>query len=108
MADYLLNTNVYAKNCENKARPKMHCNGKCQMMKKIREEESKNQQNSERKAENLKQVLSSQSSFATVSKPPFNFTVLIRAGYINQAYIFTKCFDIFHPPKVQFPLIICA
>jgi len=35
MLDYFVNTAAYAKNCINKARPKMHCNGKCQAMKKI-------------------------------------------------------------------------
>jgi hypothetical protein len=34
--DYLLNRASFVKNCENKARPALHCNGKCQMMKKSR------------------------------------------------------------------------
>jgi len=38
--DYNLNKDFIAKNlCINKARPKMHCNGKCQMMKRLAEEE---------------------------------------------------------------------
>jgi hypothetical protein len=39
--DYYVNPGVYAKNCENKAHPVMHCNGKCQMMKKLHQEEKK-------------------------------------------------------------------
>ncbi|KEQ28253.1 hypothetical protein N180_01060 [Pedobacter antarcticus 4BY] len=35
LADYYINTAKYANNCENKSRPKMHCQGKCQMMKKL-------------------------------------------------------------------------
>lgn len=67
MLDYYLNTVAYAKNCINKARPQMHCNGKCQAMKKIQEEEKKEQQNAERKAEGkMQQVLSSRSFFCTV------------------------------------------
>ena len=38
----------YAKNCINKARPKLHCNGKCQMMKKMRKRKKK-KQNQDRK-----------------------------------------------------------
>jgi len=42
--DYYANTTAFAKNCINKARPKMHCNGKCQMMKKLQQQENKDQQ----------------------------------------------------------------
>ena len=34
--DYYTNRAVYAKNCENKAKPMLHCNGRCQMMKKLK------------------------------------------------------------------------
>lgn len=41
--EYRLNQDFIAKNlCINKARPKMHCNGKCQMMKRLAEEEKQN------------------------------------------------------------------
>lgn len=30
---YTLNPSAFAQNCENKDKPKMHCNGKCQAMK---------------------------------------------------------------------------
>ena len=64
VADYFLNTASYAKNCENKARPGMHCNGKCQMMKKIKQQENSDKQNQERKSDNKSSPLSSKSSFA--------------------------------------------
>jgi hypothetical protein len=51
MLDYYTNTKAFAKNCENIARPQLHCNGKCQMMKKLKEEQNKDQQSSERKGE---------------------------------------------------------
>ena len=67
MLDYATNTQAYAKNCENKARPKMHCNGKCQMMKKLKQEEKKDEQNPDRKLENKNEVvLSSKSFFSSV------------------------------------------
>ncbi len=66
--DYYANTTSYAKNCINKAKPQLHCNGKCQMMKKLQEQEKKDQQNQERKG-NYKQLitLSSKSFFAVLS-----------------------------------------
>jgi len=66
MLDYFVNTAAYAKNCINKARPKMHCNGKCQAMKKIEEQEKKDMQDSQRKAENKMPVLSARSFFCSV------------------------------------------
>lgn len=64
VADYFLNTASYAKNCENKARPAMHCNGKCQMMKKMKQQENSDKQNPERKYDNKSNPLSSKSWFA--------------------------------------------
>ena len=63
--DYYTSAAAFAKNCENKARPQMHCNGKCQMMKKLKQEEKKDENNPERKIENKNEVLSSRSFFTT-------------------------------------------
>ncbi len=40
--DYLLDKQAYARFCENKKRPMLHCNGQCQLSKKIAKEEQKN------------------------------------------------------------------
>ncbi len=63
VVDYFTNTQAFAKNCENKAKPKMHCNGKCQMMKKLKQEEKKDEQNPERKGENKNEYVLSSKSF---------------------------------------------
>lgn len=42
--DYLVDKAEYVKNCVNKARPKLQCNGTCQLMKKIEEQEKKEEQ----------------------------------------------------------------
>ncbi len=52
LIDYKINTTAYIQQCENKARPEMECHGQCQMMKKIKQEEKKEQKNPERKLEN--------------------------------------------------------
>jgi hypothetical protein len=41
---------IAEKLCINKARPKLHCNGKCQMMKKMAEEEQQNSSNNGKQA----------------------------------------------------------
>lgn len=97
--DYLTNTGSYAKNCINKAKPKMHCNGKCQMIKKLQQEEKKDQQDPDRKGENKLNVLSSKSFFTTV---PFYKTHFVKREYpIFQSPKETKrSFEVFHPPSV--------
>ena len=96
--DYYTNKTAFIKNCENKARPLQQCNGKCQMMKKLKEEEKKDQQNPERKLVNKNEVASSESYFANVQIKSINntksFQLLLSTGY--PAY---RSYDIFHPPS---------
>lgn len=66
VANYYTNTAAYAKNCINKTKPQLHCNGKCQMMKQLKEEEKKEQQNNNRKS-SQDEVLSSKSFFASIT-----------------------------------------
>ena len=100
MLDYYLNTAAYAKNCINKARPKMHCNGKCQAMKKMREEEKKEQQNNERGAEyKVQQVLSSKSFYCLLVIPARTSERIIAHG--NAELPLNWHHSIFHPPQVS-------
>jgi len=65
---YFFSTSSYAKNCENKAKPQMHCNGKCQMMKKIKQEEKKNAQTPEQNKQSKNEIpLFSRSYFPTIT-----------------------------------------
>lgn len=101
MADYYTNTSKYAKNCVNKAKPKMHCNGKCQMMKKLQQEEKKDQENPERKSENKSEVvLSSKSFFALVTRT--NKVAIAKQFFpqVTNSYTYNCTNSIFHPPKV--------
>lgn len=98
MLDYYLNTAAYAKNCINKARPRLHCNGKCQAMKKIREEEKKEQQNNERASEyKVQQVLSSKSFFCLLVIPARASQKIIPHG--NSGLPINRHNPIFHPPQ---------
>ena len=82
--NYYTNTASFAKNCENKAKPMLHCNGRCQMLKKLKQEENKDKQNPERRSENKDEVLYCSNhqfdlqyinSFAAISYPSFNISV---------------------------------
>jgi hypothetical protein len=57
LLDYYANKTAYAQNCINKARPKMHCNGKCQVMKKLEQEEKNSRDNQERRADNKAELI---------------------------------------------------
>jgi len=100
MADYYINTKVFAQNCENKDKPWMHCNGKCQVRKKIQQEDRKDQENPERKAENKNElVLSSKSFFAnaaSLAQIAFNTKNITPLSIGNSI---DRHFDIFHPPQ---------
>jgi hypothetical protein len=95
---YAINPAAFAKYCVNKAKPRLQCNGKCQVMKKMKEEEKKEQENTERKLDYKVTLLSSKSFFATVSHlgTPYKIT-----------YPRTTCsatvhrsLTVFHPPQV--------
>lgn len=99
VVDYYTNTASYAKNCINKAKPMMHCNGHCQLMKKLNHEENKDQQNPERRAENKLEVLSSRSFFCNAAIPAFISVSTIKNNF-SLVYTTTGCYlDIFHPPQ---------
>jgi len=95
-AGYYANTAAYAKNCENKAKPQMRCNGKCQLMKKLKQEENKDKQNPDRKTDNKEEILSSRSFFAHIEErmlPVENVYPLL-----NDNTTATTPRSIFHPP----------
>ena len=95
---YAINPAAFAKYCVNKAKPKLRCNGKCQLMKKIKEEEKKEQENTERKLDYKVTILSSKSFFATINLvvTPYKIT------YPRTACSATvhRSLAVFHPPQV--------
>jgi hypothetical protein len=97
--DYYLRTAEYAKNCVNTARPMMHCNGKCQMAKKMMQEEKKDQQAPERKSVNKNEItLSSKSFFASINLHVFSILPSVKRYYASPDII-GRSLDIFHPPQ---------
>lgn len=97
VASYYANTSAYAKNCENKARPQLHCDGKCQLAIKLKKQAQKEEQSSDHKAEKKDEVVCHSDSFL----PENTIEVFI----ISTKYPATQCADpidrsytIFHPP----------
>lgn len=99
IADYYANADKYMQHCENKSRPMMHCNGKCQMMKKMRQEEKKDQENPERRSDNKNEVsLSSKSFFASLGTRPLTEIISSTSCPSMIGLPIDRNNDIFHPP----------
>lgn len=94
---YYIDSSGYAINCVNKARPKLNCNGKCQLMLKIAAQEKKEKEDAAKNAEGKVQVLSSRSSYATVLQIQSN---LLQRIYHNStaASPVDQPTSFFHPP----------
>jgi hypothetical protein len=95
--DYYTNTESFAQRCINKLRPSMNCNGKCLLMKKLKEEEKKDQQAPARKLENKIDLIAGRSFVVlpaiSESKKEHisNYTGNLLTGHSN---------TIFHPPSL--------
>lgn len=97
--DYHLRTAAYEKTCENKARPQLHCNGKCQMAKKLREQEQKEQQAPQLKLDRQSETFAPQTSFALAALPVLTAP---RHTYpvLNTGSPIARTRSIFHPPAL--------
>lgn len=97
VADYYVNTAAYSINCVNKAKPKLQCNGKCQMMKKLKQDEQKEQQNPDSKSSAKSETLSSRSFYQqhiNALEPLIqHFQLAIAMGKPKDSTI-----PVFHPP----------
>jgi hypothetical protein len=99
LLDYYANTAAYAKNCINKARPKLHCNGKCQVMKKMREEEKQQQENAQRFGRLKTEVLSTRSFYPSLIVPEPVVIAAVKNAAPSKGRIIRRSFGFFHPPQ---------
>jgi hypothetical protein len=94
-----INRDYIAKNlCENRYRPKMHCNGNCVLMKKLKEKEKTEQNEPAAKAEISIIVLSSKTYFAN-TLPPVDVQVKTVFPESLSAKTVDRSFAFFHPPQ---------
>jgi hypothetical protein len=102
VAEYQLNKEYIAKNlCINKAKPRLHCNGKCQMMKKLAEEEKENSSSTTTKhfKINIQQVVFCDEIFLPSVEGIACNNTLHRSTY--RFYITSSPLSsVFHPPAV--------
>ena len=97
MVDYMVNLEAYKMACLNKAKPKLQCNGKCQMLKKVKKQEG----DSEATAPVLK---SNQLEVVLSSKSFFPILTIIATSNTSSYFTYTDDFSttylgtIFHPP----------
>jgi hypothetical protein len=94
IADYYVDQAAYAKNCINKYRPKLNCNGQCQLMKKLEKQEKESQP--ELKLSLKQDVISSRHFYPTLS-PPLTSNPLLHVAYY-QASLSDQPRLFFHPP----------
>jgi hypothetical protein len=94
--EYWANTEAFVKSCLNKNKPKLACHGKCQIMKKMAEQEKKESRYPGNKSTDKDEVLSSRHFFCCLTHltvlskqnwPPYSFSLPLAAA-----------FDIFQPP----------
>ena len=99
LADYLVNLESYKKACVNKAKPKLNCNGKCQMLKKIKKQEDESKTNTPAPKFNQAEiVLSSKSFYPTIEMFGFQLSNFFYA--YNSSFNSNYISSIFHPPGV--------
>ncbi len=100
--NFYVNQNyVASKLCENRSKPDMHCNGKCQLQKKINNEAAKDKQNPERRNEKSNEVISSRTFFATLTLP---LAISIKKNYLTApaGTPVDQSSQFFHPPESLF------
>ena len=98
--DYNLNRNYIARNlCINKTKPKLHCNGKCQMMKKLAEEENQNSSNNSSTRSKVQELLFTDE----INKPTLPVISYITLFYNEEPPLLkhdSPFASIFHPPAL--------
>ena len=78
VADYYLNTSAYLENCINKDKPELRCNGRCQLCKKLHQENPTDKQGPERR--------SGEDRNDPISSPAHNNFPLEQPGTALQTY----------------------
>ena len=98
LANYEINKEYIANNlCENKAKPKMHCDGKCHLAKELKKEEKKEQSQSNTiKEESGPQNFPEPFSFKPI--PVSSQVAGINTIYTEKPYSTVLC-SVFHPPR---------
>ncbi len=89
---------IAEKFCINRNKPQMKCCGKCQLTKKLSQEENKDRQNPERKFENKEEVFCS-NSFLLSTEPKWKIIKRLYLPY-QEDFFSPSSYTFFHPPRM--------
>lgn len=98
VGSYYFNNAVYAKNCENKTKPSLGCKGKCQMMKKLQQEEEQQAPAPGMKAEQKGETFSSL-VYNTIIQTPETIANRCFGFAFTTGTPANIAVSIFHPPS---------
>jgi hypothetical protein len=99
LADYMVNLEAYKKVCTNKSKPKLQCNGKCQMLKKVNQQEADAEKNTTAPTFNhFELALSSKSFFPKIHLVSEERRSNFYTYQSEIAHDYVR--SIFHPPGV--------
>ncbi|HEX9513564.1 MAG TPA: hypothetical protein VF939_23900 [Puia sp.] len=96
--NYQLNKDYIAANlCENRDKPQMKCEGRCYLCKRLKNEEKKDQENPERRAENKFESIPFQLGFALTH--PASRIIIVNYPRFQEAIYNSFMLSFFHPPQ---------
>ena len=95
---YANQKNIASTLCVNKNKPEMKCCGKCQLTKKLKQEENKDKQNPGRKLENKEEVISSIFFFSTIELS-WKIVERVYPSY-KEDFFYLRSYTFFHPPRM--------
>ncbi|MCC7524952.1 MAG: hypothetical protein IT250_09025 [Chitinophagaceae bacterium] len=98
--DYYINTATYATNCINKTKPELHCNGKCQMAKELKQVEDQEQQNPAGEHDYKAPVFLFSKSWFTIVPEGWNTAFESKYAEFQDAGTIDISTPFFHPPTV--------
>jgi hypothetical protein len=101
--DYILNYNYIAKVlCVNKAKPQMHCNGKCHLMKELAKAAEKEKSSSDKKnaAQQAEVLFLSATPTLIFKSAPVVFQKKNRVVAYSNLYMSTNLSAVFRPPVI--------
>ena len=100
--NYLVNQAEITKQfCENKAKPKLNCNGKCHLAKQFAKQDKQEKSTSETQKFKVESV-----EITAQINEPISFVYPIQSSSINNHYAYSEArsdahlVEIFHPPTV--------
>jgi hypothetical protein len=98
VVDFYANQDSIAKTlCENRDKPMMHCNGRCQLCKRLAKQDNQDKDNPERKADNKNEALFCQETGSLLASPSIDFTSSLYSAMTSGEPV-DRASAIFHPP----------